>query len=107
MSTTVKFLKASLPFTELEDQAMVITVPIDFKETVSSQISLANLSHTITPSTEIKKSLYSPNASLNDGTENQEASSSSPSTVIRDSKTPQKKLLNLFLQSPRGSHTIF
>ena len=44
MSTTEQNLEASLPSTEFQHQAVVITVLIDSKTTVSSQSSLSDLS---------------------------------------------------------------
>ena len=83
-------------------------MPNDHNETVSLQCSLSDFSKNTTPFTEVKNYLLGSNASLNDEMEFQEVSSSAPSTVTINSKTPQKiKFLNLIFQSPRRGNTIF
>ena len=48
MSTPAKTLEASPPSTELEHQALVITVPNDYKETISTQSPLSIFSQNTT-----------------------------------------------------------
>ena len=69
-------MEASLPSTELEYQALVVTVPIDYKETVSLQSSFSHFLQINAPLFEAKNSLYGSIASLYDGMEIQEDSSS-------------------------------
>ena len=89
MSTTENALEASLPSTEFEQQVLMITVP-EHKETLSPESSLSDLSQKTTLFSDIRISLQGFNASLKGEMENQEASSSTPSNVIDDSKTPRK-----------------
>ena len=66
MRTTEKALEVSLPSSEFEHQALMITVPNDNKELVSTQSSRSDFSRNITPFTEVKHSLHGSNASLKD-----------------------------------------
>ena len=97
MSTTQKPLHAFPPSTELKHQALVITVPKDYKtvsndseEIVSPQRSFSGLLQNTSPFTEVKNSLHGSNTSLNDDLEFQGASSIAPLTVKGYSKTLQK-----------------
>ena len=107
-STTENAMEVSLPSTEFEQQALMITVPKDYKEPISSQSSPSDFSQNSTPFTKIKNRLHGSNASLNKEMTKQEASLSGPSTVIQDSKTPQKKMkfLHLILPIPWRGNTI-
>ena len=59
----------------------MITVPTDYKGTVSAQTSLSDLSQKATHFTEVKNSLHDSSASRNAEMEIQEASTSAPSTI--------------------------
>ena len=91
MSTPEIILEASRPFTDCENQALVITVPNDYKETFSSQSSLSDLSQNTTPFIEVKNSLHVSNESLKETDFQKKTSSCVPSTVKSDSEPPQKK----------------
>ena len=54
MSVAEKTLELSHPFSEFESQVLVITVPNDIKETISTQSSLSHLSQVKTPFIEVK-----------------------------------------------------
>ena len=90
MSSTEKTLEASLQSTEFEHQALVITVPNDYEETVSPQSSFSDFSQIKTPFTEVNNSLHGSNASLDDEMEFHEPSKDAPLIVKNVSKTPQK-----------------
>ena len=99
-------MDASLASTEFEHQALVITVPNEFKETVGPQSSLSDLLQNTTPFTESKNSLLGSNVSLIDEMEIQGAFSSASSTVIHDSKFRKIKsnktsILQLKLKFPQ------
>ena len=55
---------------------MVITLPTDYKDTVSSQSPLSDLLKNTTTFSEVKNSLHAFNASLKDEMEIEEASNS-------------------------------
>ena len=90
MTVTEKTLKIYFPSTEFESQALMITVPNDYKEMVSPQSLLSGLSQDTAPFAEVKNSLLGFNASMIVEIESQEASGSAPSTVKSDSGSPQK-----------------
>ena len=103
MIATENAWEVSLPSTEFERQALIITVPNDYKELVSPQSSLSDF-----PFAGVKTSLQGSNASLNDGMKVQEASGNAPLPVTQDFKTSQKtKNLHLIHQSPRIENTIY
>ena len=91
MSSIGNTLETSLPSADCEHQALVIAVPNDFENIVSSENPLPDLSETTTPFTEVQNSLHASNATLNVKMEIEGASTSAPSTVKYDSKPPQKK----------------
>ena len=66
MSTTEKTLEPLLPSNEFEHQALVITVPNDYTETVSPQSWFSDFSQVTIPFIEVKNSLHVSNASLID-----------------------------------------
>ena len=81
VTVTEKTLDFSLPFTEYESKTLVITVPSDYKQTVSGRILIPDLSQITTPFTEVKNQIHCYNTSLNDEKEIQEASGSDLATV--------------------------
>ena len=83
-------MKTSLPSTDCEYQALLITVPNDYKENVSPQRSLSDFSQNTTPFTEVKNSLHGSNASFNDVIYIQVASTIAPSIVQQDSKIARR-----------------
>ena len=96
------------PSTELEHQALMITVSNAAMEPISPQSSLSDFSQTTTSFTEFKNSLHGSKATLQDEIEVQEASVSAPSTVIHDSKIPEKtNNLHLTFPSPRKGNANF
>ena len=88
---TEKTLVASIPSTEIENQALMITGPNDYRETVSLQSSLSDLSQKTTAVHEIKNSSHASIASLKK-MEIREVCRGAPSTVTNDSTFPQKKI---------------
>ena len=93
-------MKVSLFFTEFEAQPLAITVPNDFKDSVSLEKSLSDLTQNTTPSVAVENYLKGANALLKDEMETQEASDKPSSSVEIVSHTHQKnKLLNVILQS--------
>ena len=86
MSTTENGLKATFLPTEFQQEVLMITVPNDYKEPVSPQISLSDFHNQLLLSPEIKNSLNGSNASLSDHMESQETSVRAPSIFIHDSK---------------------
>ena len=62
-STTENTLDAFLPSTDFADQALLITVPNDYEEPLSSQSSLSELSQNTTLFIEAKTSLQVSNPS--------------------------------------------
>ena len=107
MSATENALEVLLPSSEFEHQALMITLPNDYKEPVSPQSLLFDLSQNTTLFTEVKNSLQGSNAPLNDEMEVQEASSSAPFSVIHGSKTLQKlETLHLITRCPRKKNKI-
>ena len=108
MSSIEKTLEASFPSAELEHQAAMFTVTIDYKEAFLPERSLCDFSQNTICFTEVRNSLHGSKLSLDDEIEIQEASDSTPSIVENDSKTPQKNIfLNLILQSPQKTNTLF
>ena len=109
INTTKKPLGASFLSTEFEHQSLMITVPFDYKETVSPQSSLPDLSQHNTPFTEVMNSSHGWSASLNVEREIQGASGSALSTVQNDSKDGQKYTIFEpdFLKSSKRKHNIF
>ena len=71
--------------TEFESQALVITVPIRYKEAVSPRSSLTNFLQDKTAFAKNRKFLHGPNTSLNDEIKTQEASVSAASSVTYNS----------------------
>ena len=90
MSTAENTSKASLPSNDTEHQPLVITVPKEDKQTVSVQNSHSDLSQNTIFFTEALNFLHGSNASPIGKLEIQVASTSAPSTVETDLKTPQK-----------------
>ena len=85
----------------------MITVSIDYKESLSPQRLFSDFSQNTTSFTQIKTALHGYNASLNDKLEAQGISGSALLPVKHDSKTPQKNTLRLTHQNPRRGNTIF
>ena len=81
-------------------------MPNYYKEVVSPESPLSDFSRNFNPFTEVKNFLHGSNASLNDGMESQGASSSAPSTVIHDSKTPQKNCASDSSKSQKRKYII-
>ena len=77
--------------TELDSQALVITVRDDYKRNIQPQSSLSHPPQNTTHFTEIKASLTASSTTLNAKMETQEGSSSAFSSVKFDSKSPQRK----------------
>ena len=78
MIASEKTSEISVPSTDFEHQALVITVPNHYNETVSPQSSLSELSRNTTPSLEVKNSLRGSSASPNDEMKIHEISSGAP-----------------------------
>ena len=74
MCVAEKILEVSFPCNEIESKTLEITVPNDYKESVSSQSSLSVSSK----NTEVKNTLYGFNTSLKHEMETEVASSCSP-----------------------------
>ena len=62
MRATENSFEVFPPSTEIEHQDLVITAAFDYKETVSPQRSLSDLSQSTTPCTEVRNFLHSSNA---------------------------------------------
>ena len=92
MSITEKTLEVSLSSTKFESQALVITVRIDYKETVSPQSSHSDFSHNANPNIGNKNSLHGSYTSLLDKMETQDVPGIVLSTARNDSKNPKKNL---------------
>ena len=108
MSATENAKEVSLPSLDFEHQALINTVPNEYKERVSPQGSFSDFSQNTAPISEVKNSLEASNASLNDKMQFQGASNSAPLTATDDSKTLQNiKYQHLILQSPRRGKIIF
>ena len=76
---------------EFESQPLLITEKNDYKESVSSQSSLFDLSQKSNPMTAIKKHLLDSNTSLPDKMEIQEESSYTSSTAQNASSKRHRK----------------
>ena len=86
MGITEKPLEVSCPSTEFESQALLITVPNEYKEIVSPRRSFSDLSQNTIPITATEISLHGSDTSVNDGTETQEAFGNVPSTAKKNSR---------------------
>ena len=85
-----KISNVSLPSTEIESLALLMTVPNYYQKTELPQSSFSDISQNKNSITEIKNSLHGSQGSLNDAMESQRASSNAPSTATKDSQNPQK-----------------
>ena len=90
MSITEKTLEVSLPSSEFESPALVITRSTIHKESISPQSPFSDLSQKSTAFTEIKNSLHGSQTSLSDKMVTQEASASATSIINDDSKFRKK-----------------
>ena len=101
-----KTLIFSLLSSEFEDQALIITVPNDYKGTALSESSLSHLLQNTTSFREVQNSLPGSNASQNGQMEFPDASRRAPSNVKNDSKKPQKNLWTWFFNDQKRNTTL-
>ena len=107
MSALENVLELSLPSIAFKQQALITTESNDYKEPVSPQSSLFAFFQKNSNFTEVKDPLHGYNPSVSEEMEFQEASISALLPLMYDSKTQQKKILHLILQSTRKGKTKF